>query len=156
MAHSLLTRSAILVNRVVRTCLTVAIVVALVGPLALCTNYTRRVSFSLSSHREETTLAMSVARLGTCFNIHGGCSDSYEFLFPSGMNHIRADQISHYSVNCKSKSLNFTAKSRIHLKVDGTGCAVSVSLFGADGVGLPVNGVHRVKYCGQEYFENRP
>ena len=141
------------VSRMAKTGWTLGFMLALAGSLALCTNFTKRVEFSLSSYSEQTKLSVYVARLGPCFNPHGGCSDGYEFAFPSGLDRVSTDQISHYSVNYKPDSLTLSAGSGIGLKVDSAGCEVSVSLFGADGLALPINGVHRVANCGQQYLD---
>jgi hypothetical protein len=123
---------------------------ALVGLVACCTNFTRRVEFSLSSHSGRTTLALSVAKLGPHFNPHGDNSDEYTFVFPRGLTHIKASQLSEYSVNYKAAPPAFSESSEIDLKVDSGGCEIAVRLFSTDGRAVPFNGVHRMRYCGEE------
>ena len=116
--------------------------------LTCCVNYTTRVDFSLSSWAGQTRLNVYVMKPGVTFNPHASHSDRYEFVFPSGLEHVPAAQISKYFVHYTEQPLAFAVTGSIDLKIDDTGCEIRVNLASPDGRALPANGTHRTKYCG--------
>lgn len=113
-----------------------------------CINYSRSVEFSLTTSSDMTTLNLYVSRLGPYANPHGGNSDTYEFVFPRGLNRISANQIRQYFINYKEERPDFAESGEIDLKIDGAGCVIRVSLKSADGQPFPANGIHQMTRCG--------
>ncbi len=111
-----------------------------------------RVDFSLSTYSGQTTLDLYASKFGVHPGPHADNSDSYTLVFPSGLKHVRAGQISYYSVNYQELPNTFSESSGFDLKVDSEGCEISIALFHSDGRAAPFNGVHRTKNCGQEYL----
>ena len=128
----------------------VALACALAAFLANCVTLTRRVDFFVTTAPDRTTsLSLYIARLGLYVNPHGGSdADVYQFVFPSGLEHVPADQIRQYFVDHRARVPSFAASGAIDLKIDEAGCEVRIDLASPEGQPFPGNGVHRASRCG--------
>jgi hypothetical protein len=135
--------------RFLRFALDLCLTLSLAEVMTCCVNLVPHVEFTVSSFGSEMTLDLYVAKLGVHTNVHGGNTDRYLFVFPRGLDHVKAGQISRYTVNNQEQPRRFSESSEIDLKISSEGCEVVVNLFDADGQALPVSGRHRQAHCGQ-------
>jgi hypothetical protein len=116
-------------------------------------NFWSRTEFALANLKDQTELSIYVTRVGVNFNLHGGNSDSYKFLFTKGLSRIQANQIDQFFFNYAEMPVNFARGSELIIQLDEKECQLTIKLTYNDGTNFPLNGVHREKYCGQQYLK---
>jgi hypothetical protein len=120
--------------------------------LAGCVNLSRTTEFSASRYGDHLTVDVYVQRVGAHLNIHGGNSDSYGFVIPSGQSFVPAANVIQYSVNHKIVPERLSNRGSIEIDLDPHVCRLKIELFSVDGKPLVVNGIHETGHCEQRSF----
>ncbi|WP_157522311.1 hypothetical protein [Mitsuaria sp. 7] len=120
--------------------------------IVACAGVSRAAEFSVIPMGDRLQLNIYMPKTVLHGNIHGGNSDRYSFLIPKGGLMVRAEDILQFSVNEHVVPPGGVTGGYIEIEFDVNECRLRVDLLGADAKPLIFNGLHKVKYCGQQYL----
>lgn len=123
---------------------------ALIGCSWLVGCSSARTEYFLLESQGRTTLEIGVSKFGVCTNLHGGCAQTFQFVFPAKTSVVPAAAILSYRVDYKiPEPSELPETGQITLTIAPSGCDILIDLFTKSGKPLPINGNFKQARCGK-------